>query len=817
MKTNFILKSKLSNMKRIFGTVFLFICFVAFAQGQNLQLKNSASSTNVTWTVLEDGTHKCTLTDPALDATLYDSDIQNRMNGNGYTAGNVRIEVPGNVTTVSSGIINVKKTTAIESNTLTIVAIGTITTSIEISLYTETSNAGNGYNGHNLVLEANGDITIGGNGIYAYGQGALSTRAAAAGGGDVNVTSNAGSITLSGTSARISTYGYASSLSTINGGNGGNITIQAQGVFSVSSNTNGFQSYGGKATNNANGGNGGNISISVGSISITSNYYFYANGGAGDGTGKNGGDGGIINFTTSIGNINMSGNSEVRTSMDNNKSTNNARGANAGAITFQAAGSIIRGNGSIFRAYGSGGNGTGSNGNAANVTLIGNGGITSDVNTKFLMYVETGGLTGTGTAGDLIISSGNNTVTAGNTGANSGLMNINSDGIQVRNIIKKGDGTIAIFGTSGASNIKGTTTIEGGTLLLKAISAVNQSQDLILDGGTLSVDGTLAPTWTGHLKMTANGGTIKFIAGNTAVTQLKFPAYAAGDWNANAKLTIEGWTDTKGTTGKTGKFFMGTTTAGLLADQLAQVVFSNLNNSGNDYSAMMLVANTGEVVPNEKLPTLTQPQISLGIDDVAGILENASAVDGRTILSASNLALGGGVTVNDFHTYNNTVGNVVVSLKYKISGVTSVDTTSILMANTSHSTSPDNGVWAVATPVDILGSLPPGDYTVSVWYSAVVGNSPVLKLLDNNAGENYVFTVTKPVPIVHATEICAIRGSGNIQISLLPANTTDYITTINATDYSGEKLTIKNISQTPLPMTVEIHTSNGLKLIKKFW
>lgn len=749
-------------MKRIFGTVFLFICFAAFVQGQNLTL--GGTSTNVPTPGFDGVTYTYVIPE-STNVTITPAEITALMNA-ATNSGNVRIEVPGNV--YSSTNIEIRNSAQPEKKTFTIVAGGDIL----ISHYIQMGSL-SGYNAHNLVLDANGKIYINHNGtavvnsqsIYIAGEGGARTGAASAAcGGDVTLTTKTGDIVFYGNDARINASGAASTIGGVKGGNGGKVTITAGRDFIIDLSGNFISTFGNSGSGAGNGGNGGNVTITAGR-NIVNEKAFVIN--AYGGATNNGGNGGNITLSAPAGYVKwggaLSSYSQVAVALAGNVSIYGENGVTIGGV---------------INAYANSSDNTANINNWGKLTVECN---TSDLPANFAV-----------------------------TNINAGI--IANNAIRVNEFIKKGQGTLVISGQN-VNYLKGPTIIKEGMLLLKTANAIAKNYNTVLDGATLGIDYVNAnDVGTGRLLITDNGGGIYFGSGCNSSSGIKYSAYQNLDWDANAKLKITGWSAASlGITGGKGKFYVGATATSLPTDQLAQVLFINPIGNGKNYDGKIL-GSTGEVIPNAVVPFIDQPKISLGIDGVAGTLLDAATVVTGSPYTANTLTLGGGAQINDY----TTTAEVVARLNYKITneaGTTTVVPASyITLSNVS--TAATSGVWEVAAAAVDVSALAPGNYKVHVWYSATVGS---VTISDDNDGDNYVFTITKPVPAVPATEICAVRNGSQIQISLLPANTIDYITTINATDYSSEATKTKSISQAALPMTVEIHTSNGLKLIKKFW
>ena len=169
-------------------------------------------------------------------------------------------------------------------------------------------------------------------------------------------------------------------------------------------------------------------------------------------------------------------------------------------------------------------------------------------------------------------------------------------------VVKKGSGVLIMTGTG--SSFSGGLRVDAGEIRFNPASvvttvAMSGSSDT-LNGGTITTTGiTTAATITlGTLVLNANT-TIDL--GTSVASSLKFGASNSMTWNSSKILNITNWNGTWGgnSTGTKGKIFIGTTTGGVTAGQLAQITFTDA--SGNVFPATIL--STGELVPAK--PTIT--------------------------------------------------------------------------------------------------------------------------------------------------------------------------------------------------------------------
>ncbi|MBA2703386.1 MAG: autotransporter-associated beta strand repeat-containing protein, partial [Blastocatellia bacterium] len=162
-----------------------------------------------------------------------------------------------------------------------------------------------------------------------------------------------------------------------------------------------------------------------------------------------------------------------------------------------------------------------------------------------------------------------------------------SNGTSADSLTKAGAGTLIL---SGANTYSGTTKISAGTLRLGASGVLSDSSSMNLNGGTFSTGVAIGFTETaGTLALTDHS----VIALGTGSHTLTFADSNAVPWTTGKKLVITGWTGGyDGTTGTSGQIFVGTSSAGLTANQLAQISFYD---GANSYAAAILP--TGEIVP----------------------------------------------------------------------------------------------------------------------------------------------------------------------------------------------------------------------------
>ncbi len=148
-------------------------------------------------------------------------------------------------------------------------------------------------------------------------------------------------------------------------------------------------------------------------------------------------------------------------------------------------------------------------------------------------------------------------------------------------ITKAGAGKMIL---SGANGYTGATNINAGTLALGAANRINNSSNLLLNGGTFNTGGYTDTL--GTLAITDNST----IALGSGAHNLVFSNSSAVSWTSLKTLSVTGWAGTAGATGSDGKIFFGTSSSNLISGQLSKTSF-------NSYSGTPILLSTGELVP----------------------------------------------------------------------------------------------------------------------------------------------------------------------------------------------------------------------------
>jgi fibronectin-binding autotransporter adhesin len=154
-------------------------------------------------------------------------------------------------------------------------------------------------------------------------------------------------------------------------------------------------------------------------------------------------------------------------------------------------------------------------------------------------------------------------------------------------------GTLVLANTNGQS-LAGTTNITvdaGATLELGADNQINNSANLILNGGTFRV-GNATNGYSDTLgTLTVNSNSIIDLGSFTGAHTLTFANSSAITWATNATLTITNWQGTPWTSGTAGDILFGV--GGLTSQQLSQVRWGSQGGA----PGAGLIGSNGELVP----------------------------------------------------------------------------------------------------------------------------------------------------------------------------------------------------------------------------
>jgi autotransporter-associated beta strand protein len=149
------------------------------------------------------------------------------------------------------------------------------------------------------------------------------------------------------------------------------------------------------------------------------------------------------------------------------------------------------------------------------------------------------------------------------------------------NVVKVG---LGISQLSAINTYTGSTTITEGELRLTPTANTSNLTQYILNGGTLSTTGIAAGrTITASTLQLNNSSTIAL---GSYIHSITFAASNGLTWVSGKTITITGWEPSS-------RLFVGNSSSGLTAGQLAQITFS-----GGNYTGAATITSAGEIVPS---------------------------------------------------------------------------------------------------------------------------------------------------------------------------------------------------------------------------
>ncbi len=153
--------------------------------------------------------------------------------------------------------------------------------------------------------------------------------------------------------------------------------------------------------------------------------------------------------------------------------------------------------------------------------------------------------------------------------------------------------TVVLSGTS--NTYTGGTKLTAGILQMGATNCMPSSGQVVMNGGTVATTAANGQTMGTLMVNASTQSTISLFAGSHT---LQFAASASANgitWGSGGVLIITGWAGSwNGTTGTSGKVFVGSSASGLDASQVAQIQFYN-STTKNYHNATIL--SSGEIVP----------------------------------------------------------------------------------------------------------------------------------------------------------------------------------------------------------------------------
>jgi len=595
---------------------------------------------NITLTTVDANTTGFTPPGDITEAFADDAGLTSTFNVNaggsfaGIAAGStITLQATNNITV--STAFNVATATGSANNSLVLQANNNIavnaaitttgTGSITMQADADNSGAGSLELGANNLSSQTGGISLSGASITKTTGTIVSTGAAGANGGNINITSTS---TANLGSGAITTNGGAGAAATA-GGNAGNVTITAAGAITTGAVT---ATGGAAGGGNAAGGNAGLINIFTTADAITTGT-LTARTGAATGTGAGGTVGSItVNNTAAAGNVTLGA-----------LNTSGGANGNAGNIMANATG-LLTLNGAIAASGGANVTATTQAGkNAGNVTLTGNNGITT---------VAAASINANGSAG----------LGPDQAGGNAGIVSLvsSADAISSRAINAR---TGAATGT-GLGGSAGSITLNGESVTTNA-GALTTTGNANGNGGSIAITSTTGNTSVGAISTsggTANAGIAGRNAGSININSagtVTSTSYAASGSNANgATFSLAGGNAAAvNITGGGGV----TTTAIVASGGNA----SNTNANGGNAGTIALTNNTSGNISATTITARNGNAAGTGLGGAAGAINitNNSAIGnittGNLSTQGGTFGQGGSIAVNGQN--NAMVGTVITS------------------------------------------------------------------------------------------------------------------------------------------------------------
>jgi len=289
-------------------------------------------------------------------------------------------------------------------------------------------------------------------------------------------------------------------------------------------------------------------------------------------------------------------------------------------------------------------------------------------------------------------------VTVGGTGSSSTFTGVIDAGSGVLNLVKTGDGTLTLSGTS---TFTGKTTVNGGTLSINADNRLgaspgsNVADQLILDGGTLASTASFTIGGTRGTQLGANGGTIETAAATT--------------------LTMWSPISGSGSLTKTGE---GT----LLLNSFNSFNGGFLINEG----AVTTAATANRFNPGNAITVASGASLTINASQAIGSLAGDGSVNlatgTLTVGGASNTTFSGNITGSGGLTKSGN-GTLTLSGANDYTGTTSVTAGTLIVGNGTSGSAADSA-FAISGSGTLSGSGTIGALTVSTGGTVAPGNSP---------------------------------------------------------------------------------------------
>ena len=447
---------------------------------------------------------------------------------------NITVSTAFNVATATGSANNSLVLQA--DNNITVNAAVTTTGTGSITMQADADNSGLGTLalGANNLTSQTGGISLSGASITKTTGTIVSTGAAGANGGNINITST--STANLGTGAITANGGAGAAANA--GGNAGNVTIIAAGAITTGAVT---ATGGAAGAGNAAGGNAGLINISTTAGTITTGT-LTASTGAATGTGAGGTVGSItVNNTAAAGNVtlgalNTSGgansnagnilanatglltlNGAITANGGTNVATTTQAGKNAGNVTLTGNNGITNAAAATINTNGGAGLGTNqAGGNAGIVSLVSSAGAIS----ARAINARTGAATGTGVGGSAGSITLNGVSVTTNAGALTTSGNANGNGGNIQMSTTTGNISTGALASSGGTVLTGNAGKNAGTIIINSGGSYTGSTIAASGSNALgtSFSGGNAANVTINANMGITATTITATGGNATAT-----------------------------------------------------------------------------------------------------------------------------------------------------------------------------------------------------------------------------------------------------------------------------------------------------------
>lgn len=177
------------------------------------------------------------------------------------------------------------------------------------------------------------------------------------------------------------------------------------------------------------------------------------------------------------------------------------------------------------------------------------------------------------------------------------------------------EGTLELASTGGNQALGGIDTIEmnGGTLLLSKSDQINDTADIVFNGGNMTVNdvagheetlGTITLSADATIDFGSGDSIIRFDESNDLTTSI--------DWDGTSYLYLTNWSGNQVVGGGTDQIYFGTGLDGLSESQIAQIVFVDPFGPGSGIYPGILLED-GEFVPIPEPGTIAAGILLIGV------------------------------------------------------------------------------------------------------------------------------------------------------------------------------------------------------------